>query len=317
MLQRLFLAVLQDASLSTRHSDQSRGYKIASASVVIPFLWIALLSAQENVSTSKNPPSSAKVQYIVGFDHVHKGTDGVLEFHDGDISFTNGATAEEIRRDQLEDSFLGTERAEKGGTAGRVARFAVPYGGGAVLGAVSEKEVGILTIDFRDSTGGLHSAVFVTKKADAVEWARTLQQIKERRRSHDFNQNCQVGIIPGAVTIAEIGAAPSISLPEEYRAIMYEHLLSLSEDKTHTPHLIRTGDSSAACAPLSLSLRVVGLSCQRYLKIPRIGRLKIPQLRPYPIILTLGGWDGATGGFYGDTAASSRWGERQRDRPAA
>ena len=259
MLRRLFLSVIQDASLLARHSDRSRGYKLAIASVVIPFLWIALLSAQENASTPNNLPSSAKAQYLVGFDHVHKGTDGVLEFHDGDISFTSGATVEEIRRDQLEDFFLGTERAEKGGTAGRVARFAVPYGGGAVLGAVSEKEVGILTIDFRDSTGGLHSAVFVTKKADAVEWARTLEH-KERRRSHDLNQNCQVGIIPGAVTIAEIGATPSISLPEEYRAIMYEHLLSNSEDKKNTPHLIRTGDSSAACAPLSLSLRVVGLS---------------------------------------------------------
>jgi hypothetical protein len=45
--------------------------------------------------------------------------------------------------------------------------------------------------------------------------------------------------------------------------------------------------------------------CQRYLKIPRIHRLKNPQLRPKPSILTRGGSDAATGGFYGDTAAAS------------
>jgi len=35
--------------------------------------------------------------------------------------------------------------------------------------------------------------------------------------------------------------------------------------------------------------RGISVPCQRYLKIPRIGRLKNPQLRPSPIILTHGG----------------------------
>ncbi len=260
MLLRTFPSFFRHLPLSGRPRDKRNCRKMTAASIMIQLLWFASMSAQEDVFSAEILPRSAKARYIVGFDHVRKNTDGVLEFRDGDIFFISGSIVEHIRHDQLAGAFLGTERAEKGGTAGRIARFAVPYGGGTVLGAVSEKEVGILTIDFRDSTDGLHSAVFVMKTSDAAGLQRSLEITRDQHYTRDLNENCQASAIHGAVAIAEIEAAPSISLPKEYRAIMYEHLLSLSEDKTHTPHLIRTGDSSAACAPLSLSLRVVGLS---------------------------------------------------------
>jgi hypothetical protein len=259
MLVRLIRQISRPILL--RGSNSSKSWvEMTVASLVLPFLWMPSAKAQENAPNANRQVSSDKARYVVGFEHVHKGADGILEYRDDEIVFSESTAVETIRRDELVDAFSGTERAERGGTAGQVARFAVPYGGGAVLGAVSEKEVGLLTIDFSDPNGGLHSAVFVMEKSDAIRAARDLESAKDRKESPQFNKSCEVDAVVGAVQIAEIRAGPTVPLPAEYRAIMYEHLLSLSEVKTHTPRLIRLGDASGNCAPLSLSLQVTGLS---------------------------------------------------------
>ncbi|AXC10015.1 hypothetical protein ACPOL_0648 [Acidisarcina polymorpha] len=261
MPERLFLRNHSIISQFEDHREQRRWVRMTAAFVILSFSGVAAANAQQNRPIADPSRNSVNARYIVGFDNVRKGTDGDLRYRGDEIVFAGGSTVEKIGRDQLVNVALGTERAEKGGTAGQVARFAIPYGGGAVLGAVSEKEVGILTLDFRDSRGGLHSAVFLMAKSDAFEASQTLQSNSVavdavQRPTGD----CQSQAAVGAMGVTDIQAAPGITMPAEYRAIMYEHLLSLPEDKTHTSTLFRIGDASGRCAPLSLSLQIVGLS---------------------------------------------------------
>ncbi len=50
-----------------------------------------------------------------------------------------------------------------------MARVAIPFGGGAVLGTITQQQVGLLTINYRDDHDGLRSAIFQLEKQQALE----------------------------------------------------------------------------------------------------------------------------------------------------
>jgi hypothetical protein len=51
-----------------------------------------------------------------------------------------------------------------------------------------------------------------------------------------------------------------VILVPEYRAVLYEHLVELPEEKMHFAHILRDGYPSADCEPYVLSLQVEKLS---------------------------------------------------------
>ena len=116
----------------------------------------------------------------------------------------------------------GDERLEKGGTAGEVARKAIPYGGGAALGAVSQKSVDLLTVEYRDVHEGYHAAVFMlpTKQAAEIQ-QETQQKILAETTPLPMVQPvvCRdAGGTPNSVLLAPVDVS-GMELPAEYRAL--------------------------------------------------------------------------------------------------
>jgi hypothetical protein len=60
-----------------------------------------------------------------------------------------------------------------GGTAGTLAKMAVPFGGGRVLSLFREK-IDMLTVEYRDGNGGLHGAIFTLPQGQAQLLKRQL-----------------------------------------------------------------------------------------------------------------------------------------------
>jgi len=64
--------------------------------------------------------------------------------------------------------FTGQDSRQTGGKALTVTKLAVPYGGGRVVSLFAHEKFDSLTVEYRDSDGGLHAAIFRLKVGEAV-----------------------------------------------------------------------------------------------------------------------------------------------------
>lgn len=136
-----------------------------SGSVLPIFVLItfaAVARAGEPVSTT----GSTEAVQVIGFGDIKKKTKGTLELKDGVLHFTSGKQSFHVRGDLIHEVVTGndTQRAI-GGTVGTISEFA-PYGGGRVLSLFRDK-IDTLTIEYRDSNGALHGAIFTMPVGNA------------------------------------------------------------------------------------------------------------------------------------------------------
>ena len=59
---------------------------------------------------------------------------------------------------------LGDESKQVGGLPMKLSKAAAPYGGGRVVSLFAHKKYDTLTLEYVDSNGGVHGAVFQLKK---------------------------------------------------------------------------------------------------------------------------------------------------------
>ena len=203
-----------------------------------------------------------KVIHVAGLEEVKANVSGDLTLSPAALTFSNKNVLESIARGRIVNVFTGDQRTEPWGTTGKIARKIIPYGGGAVLAAATNKKVDLLTVEYRDIHDGYHGVVFVlpVQKAAAVrgQILASLTPPVEQPAS-----SC-VEPLPGSVLVAPIGVS-GIELPAEYRILLYEQTikeLKTEELKTKRPEekIFRVGDRSAGpgCAALSLDITVTG-----------------------------------------------------------
>jgi hypothetical protein len=117
---------------------------------------------------------------------------------------------------------------ETGGKKGKIARLivnqAAPYGTGMALGLVTQAQVDLLTIEFRDRNNAYHGVVFILPKGEADG---ALKQLSPKTPSNVEEQSpivCSSETFnPMTVKISTI-ASPEIELPDEYKVALYEQL---------------------------------------------------------------------------------------------
>jgi hypothetical protein len=239
-----------------------RQLTLATLMIALPYLALSQQQTNDQPIGAQGLWRSGVAVHLIGYEGAAQGESGTLEIEQGDISFLASKGTARVDRHQIVAASEDDERRETGGAAGKVLRIAIPYGGGALLGAFSQKQVGLLTLDYRDAQGGFHSAVFVMAKTDAVAAAEHLS-------SHDPSDPtttatapglCLNGVDPLALRVSAVQASPGVLLAPEYRAVLYEHLLELSAAKPHFDRVFRDGDPAGKCAPFVLSLQVERLS---------------------------------------------------------
>ena len=60
--------------------------------------------------------------------------------------------------------FLGEESNQVGGLPMKIGKAAAPYGGGRVISLFAHKKYDTLTLEYVDSNGGVHGAIFQLEK---------------------------------------------------------------------------------------------------------------------------------------------------------
>lgn len=151
------------------------------AGATIAFVLCALLcsplslEAASNQAVTPNPaiPStgilwqSTKAEHIYGLPDVKHNKSGTLTLNADVLNFTGKSDASSIPRASITAVSAGNQRVEMGGLGMRLARMAIPDGGGLAAAALMHHRIDMLTVEFQDGQGGHHAAVFFVPATEA------------------------------------------------------------------------------------------------------------------------------------------------------
>jgi hypothetical protein len=109
--------------------------------------------------------STVPATHVLGFEGIANNASGRLSVQGNALQFqkVDGSPAQ-IPIDSIRNLSLGEEDKQVGGAPLALTRAAIPFGGGRVIGLFSHKKYDTLTLEYLDSNGGLHGAIFLLNK---------------------------------------------------------------------------------------------------------------------------------------------------------
>jgi hypothetical protein len=219
---------------------------------LILLVWLAgTANGQSQVETSA-ASSSIHVKHVLGFEGVRRNTSGELSIQDDGLRFQqDGKPAAQVSITSIHNISLGEEDNQVGGLPMMLGKTAVPFGGGRVVSLFSHKKYDSLAIEYLDSNGGFHGAIFrltkgrgETVRSDLIargaqvtpsEDPGPLRTTSEESLKAAEEWSVQVDRIdPGATTLD-----PSFS------DAIYENLLKELAKSKQFEHVFRSGDLDA------------------------------------------------------------------------
>ena len=164
----------------------------------------------------------------------------------------------------VQNVFLSQEDKQVGGAPMAVGRAAAPFGGGRAIGLLAHKKYDMVTVEYRDSNGGLHGAIFQVGKGQG-------QSIVDELKGngvHVSGSTPAVAMIqspstlpvpagPGgrwSVEVSEVDAGGSAIAPE-FKLAIYENLLVELAHSERFSTVFRSGDRRSSGVPGLLILK--------------------------------------------------------------
>jgi len=122
-------------------------------------------AAQNSTQQEASESFSIRATHLMGFESAKSNCTGTLSIQDDSLQFQQaGKTSVHINIGSVRDVFLGEESRQVGGLPLTLGKAAAPYGGGRVVSLFSHKKYDILTLEYVDSNGGIHGAIFQLDK---------------------------------------------------------------------------------------------------------------------------------------------------------
>jgi len=114
------------------------------------------------------------VKCVIGLEALKPGAKGTLSSSPTGMEFSSGKKKIDIATSSIQDVFTGQEsRQDVSGMGGTLVEAAIPYGGGRVVSLFSHK-VDVLAVEYEDSNGGFHGAIFVLSAGKAAAFKNQL-----------------------------------------------------------------------------------------------------------------------------------------------
>jgi len=126
-------------------------------------IWCGVAALAQNVSQSTNSTEhfTARVTHLLGFEGAPNNANGTLSIQDSGLQFQKGGKpAVEVKIASIQDVFLGEQSKQVGGVPMTLGKAAVPFGGGRVVSLFSHKNYDTFTLEYVDTSGGFHGAIF-------------------------------------------------------------------------------------------------------------------------------------------------------------
>lgn len=116
------------------------------------------------------PPTPGGATHVMGFEEAKRNAKGKLTIVEGKLKFDKSA----IDISSISDVFTGSESRQVGGTPLTLVKLAAPFGTGRALSLFAHQQVDNITIEYTDSNGGLHDAIFLMPKGNAEHFKKDL-----------------------------------------------------------------------------------------------------------------------------------------------
>jgi len=120
-----------------------------------------LIAQDHDAINAPAASSTLHVTHILGFEGVSNNANGDLSIQDRALRFKpHEGSPVQVPIGAIQDLFLGEQDKQVGGKPMMLAKTAAPYGGGRVVSLFAHKKYDIVTLEYLDSNGGFHGAIF-------------------------------------------------------------------------------------------------------------------------------------------------------------
>ncbi|MFT4113414.1 hypothetical protein [Silvibacterium sp.] len=224
------------------------------------FLVFLAATAVFAVSEPQSLPAASlwtaqNVTHAYGFPEVHPNRKGTLTLGADSLSFVNASVEGSISRSAITAVSTGNDRVELWGTGGRILRMAIPEGGGLAAAAFMHHKVGMLTVEFRDTRGGTHYAVFDLPPAEAQQ-AVAAFTAAPRAVPASSSAGCGQQTVEAGSVLVDIPDWQAVEVPAAYKALVYEHVIDRLQHAKGVTRVYRGAEQLAACPQYRVQISV-------------------------------------------------------------
>jgi hypothetical protein len=126
---------------------------------------IAALAQSAAPPLNASAPFSIRATHVLGLPNTKNNCEGMLSIQNNALRFQKyGNPDAQVNIASVRALFLGEESNQVGGLPVKLGKAAAPYGGGRVVSLFAHKKYDTLTLEYVDSNGGVHGAIFQLKK---------------------------------------------------------------------------------------------------------------------------------------------------------
>lgn len=203
--------------------------------------------------------SSQNVQHAYGLPQAKPSDKGTLTVTSEGLSFAGKAEQFAIQRTSVIAVSAGNQRVELWGMKGRLLRMAIPNSGGLAAAGVMQHRVDLLTVEFRDSKGGYHGAVFLLPAKEAERALESFSRIPVVQQEYP-SATCQDSTIKPKSVLVSVPDWEKSEVPAAYRALVYEHLIDRLGHIDGISHVYRDGEDRGpgVCPQYTIHIAVSG-----------------------------------------------------------
>ena len=220
------------------------------ALLVLLAWFTANANGQSQVDTSSTR-SSKHVKHVLGFEGMKRNASGELSIEDNDLRFQRDkAPAAHVRITSIQNISLGEQDKQIGGVPLMIGKAALPYSGGRMVSLFSHKKYDSLTIEYVDSSGGFHGAIFRLAKGQGEIFKSALIA-----HGAQIRQSETPASLPGIPEEFQEGQAWSVQVDRVdpgattvdpcFSDAIYENLLQKLSTSKEFKHVFRSGDRTA------------------------------------------------------------------------
>jgi hypothetical protein len=140
-------------------------------------LWVSTTTTgQTSNEAQRSPePSALHVTHVLGFEGARHNANGELRIQGDALQFQrSGSPAARVSINSIQNIALGEESKQVGGVPMMLGKAAVPFEGGRVVSLFSHKKYDSLTVEYLDSNGGFHGAIFRLSKGRGQTFKKDL-----------------------------------------------------------------------------------------------------------------------------------------------
>ncbi len=149
--------------------NHNSGYFGGYALLTLWAIWLCAgsgaLAQSTAVPANTSAPFSTRVTHVLGLPNTKGNCNGTLSIQDSVLQFQpNGKPGVQVNMASVLNLSSGDESKQVGGLPMKLGKAAAPYGGGRVVSLFAHKKYDTLTLEYVDSNGGVHGAIFQLKK---------------------------------------------------------------------------------------------------------------------------------------------------------